>query len=287
MAATEANAEREEPEVDSVASFVPPDRLGSGEYPSLVNLLLGAALEAGDVLLRPVREWETSETAGPEDEADADRARYALAGLLLDASETATRAVSTAAQVAGAIVRLGASAFQAVAPESLVEAGQRRFEAWVARGENEVERWVRIGRREEPRSRELARHVFTRTVDDTVSMLSRNPGVEALIRVRVDSYIAYLHEHPERVEPLVRQLGDGYIDYLHEHPEQVQDLIQSQSVSLGTEIVDGVRERTVTADSFFETLIRSLLRREPRAELPEPSPEVKQWAEQARLRPPR
>ena len=159
MSAIDANAEREEPEADQAESFAPPDRPDFGEYPSLVNLLLGAALEAGDALLRPVREWETSEPARPEvaepppDETNVDRTRYALVGLLLDASETARRAVSTAAQVAGAIGRLGASAFQSVAPESVVEAGQRQFDAWVARCEDEVERWVRIGRREEPRSR--------------------------------------------------------------------------------------------------------------------------------------
>ena len=40
------------------------------------------------------------------------------------------------------------------------------------------------------------------------------------------------------------------------------------------EITDEVRERVVTADSALEALARRLFRRPPRAELPEPPPEV-------------
>jgi 16S rRNA A1518/A1519 N6-dimethyltransferase RsmA/KsgA/DIM1 with predicted DNA glycosylase/AP lyase activity len=70
---------------------------------------------------------------------------------------------------------------------------------------------------------------------------------------------------------------DGYIDYLTTNPE-VQELVQLQSTSLATEVVEEVRERSVSADTFLEGIARSLLRRVPRAFLPEPPPEVRSAA---------
>jgi hypothetical protein len=60
--------------------------------------------------------------------------------------------------------------------------------------------------------------------------------------------------------------------------EGVQELIQSQSVSLAGEVVEEVRERAVSADDFFEGVIRAMFRRPRRSELPEPPPEVKKQA---------
>ena len=44
-----------------------------------------------------------------------------------------------------------------------------------------------------------------------------------------------------------------------------------------------MRERTVSADNVFEMIARSILRRTPREELPEPPPEVQRRAERAVL----
>lgn len=70
---------------------------------------------------------------------------------------------------------------------------------------------------------------------------------------------------------------DEYIEYLTQNPE-VKDLVQQQSSSLATEVIEEVRERTVSADTFLEGLARSLLRRLPRSRLPEPPPVVQQSA---------
>lgn len=70
---------------------------------------------------------------------------------------------------------------------------------------------------------------------------------------------------------------DRSISYLTTSDE-IQDLIQSQSVSLAGEVVEEVRERAVSADNFFEGVIRSMLRRPPRSDLPEPPPEIKEQA---------
>ena len=56
-----------------------------------------------------------------------------------------------------------------------------------------------------------------------------------------------------------------------EMQEFVQDLIGQQGVGMATSIMDNARSVTLTADEGGEALVRWLLRRTPRRELP-PSP---------------
>jgi hypothetical protein len=67
---------------------------------------------------------------------------------------------------------------------------------------------------------------------------------------------------------------ESSVQYLAERPE-IQDLIQSQGIGLASEVVDEVRERTISADTVLEGVFRAILRRTPRSELP-PPPEVVQ-----------
>lgn len=62
---------------------------------------------------------------------------------------------------------------------------------------------------------------------------------------------------------------DQYIEYLTTNPE-VQELVQTQSTGLANEVIEEVRERTVSADSLLEGMARSFLRRLPRRALPPP-----------------
>jgi hypothetical protein len=71
---------------------------------------------------------------------------------------------------------------------------------------------------------------------------------------------------------------DMVVDYLASD-EKIQDLIQSQSVGLIDEILEETRERAVSADNVLEMLVRNMLRRAPRSELPGPPPEVLAQAE--------
>lgn len=66
---------------------------------------------------------------------------------------------------------------------------------------------------------------------------------------------------------------DETIDYLAENPG-VQQLITSQTTSLAEEVVEEVRERTVSADILLEGLGRALFRRKPRHSLPPPPVEA-------------
>jgi hypothetical protein len=111
---------------------------------------------------------------------------------------------------------------------------RRRYDGLVLRGQKEVDRWVETGRTEDARSRSLAQSALDGSVDQSITFLTENEGV--------------------------------------------QELIQSQGVSLASEVVEEVRERAVSADNFFEGVIRAMFRRQPRSALPDPPPEVKEQA---------
>jgi len=67
---------------------------------------------------------------------------------------------------------------------------------------------------------------------------------------------------------------DSSLDYLASEPK-IEELIQSQSVSILDEIIEEVRERTVSADYLIEDFLRMIFRRPLRAELPTPPLELK------------
>jgi hypothetical protein len=79
-----------------------------------------------------------------------------------------------------------------------------------------------------------------------------------------------------------RDTTEDSIDFLASNPS-VQELVQTQSTGLAAEVIEEVRERTVSADTFLEGIARNILRKTPRAILPAPPPEVKEHA--ASLRP--
>ena len=70
------------------------------------------------------------------------------------------------------------------------------------------------------------------------------------------------------------QTIDEYIEYLARSPE-LQELVQSQSEGLAGEVVEELRERTVSADAFLEGFARRMMGRAPRRALAEPPPEVR------------
>jgi hypothetical protein len=67
----------------------------------------------------------------------------------------------------------------------------------------------------------------------------------------------------DTIDELIRHMADN---------QEIRQLVQQQSVGLATEVVGGVRSRTVSADALVERLARSLLRRpSPRPNPDEPA----------------
>ena len=69
---------------------------------------------------------------------------------------------------------------------------------------------------------------------------------------------------------LFRKESNASMDQLGSAPA-LQDLVRKQSAGLTQDVLDEVRERTVTGDYVAEHLARTLLRRVPRKYLPQSS----------------
>jgi hypothetical protein len=117
-----------------------------------------------------------------------------------------------------------------------------------------------------------------------------NSRFDSLIR-RGESEVARLAEIGKVEEYRSRKLAltatnetvDSSIDYLADN-EELQELITMQGVGIAGEALEEVRERTVSADDFFESVVRAFLRRTPRGRLEAPSREVR--LRTVRIRPP-
>ncbi len=258
---------------------------GIAAYQSLARLLVGATILGGDELLKRVRAWEEqhsqddAKTPSPEDETATDRLRYAMVGLLFEAPETAARGVIRTAEMAESVTQSGERVFGPVLRSRLFGPVRRRGQKLQERVKTSVDRWVEVGRAEEVVGQDMAQDLTPQLIDDVVAVFANNEAIQNLIRVQAGEYLTYLDEEPKDLDPLVQKVGDQYIKYLRvDNPDDVQALIAGQTIGLTSEIADEVRERTVTADSVVEMFVRSLLRRAPRQDLPEPTPEVKQRA---------
>ena len=79
------------------------------------------------------------------------------------------------------------------------------------------------------------------------------------------------------VEHAFYETIDFWIQYFADNQEVV-DLVTSQSVSFAEEVVEEVRERTVSADNLLEGLLRYAMKRTPREELSEPPAHIRRQA---------
>jgi hypothetical protein len=120
-------------------------------------------------------------------------------------------------------------------------------------------------------------------VRQVLPLLIRDAVLADLIRAQVGEYMEYLRQNPAELETLIRSQGDRYIDYLNANPDSVQNLVQGQTTSLAGDVRDEVRERTVTGDSLAEMIVRGVLRRKPREELPPPPEPAQRRAKTHRL----
>lgn len=113
-----------------------------------------------------------------------------------------------------------------------------------------------------------------RLVDKFVVYLTRNEYVDRLVDAYTDRVIERL-ESSDRLAEVVRRETNRYIAYLEDHPEIIEALVEEQSYSVAGSMSGTIRRRTVTADNALEAVVRRVLRRRPRREVPAPPPEVR------------
>jgi hypothetical protein len=114
-----------------------------------------------------------------------------------------------------------------------------------------------------------------------------NPAQKSLDRLaargqsEIDRWVSRGREEEYRSRQLAQDAAsttlDESITYMAQNPA-LEELVQQQSVSFANQILELIRGNAVSADYFFEGLVRYALRRRPRYLLPEPSPEVQSQA---------
>lgn len=207
---------------------------------SLTRLLVGGAIEGADELVQRLRQWE--QAARPP------------ADIIMPAPD---------------------------------ETGEERLRYTLVGLVFEAEDQARSGLGTLERASDRALGVLARTLrpvtDSRLARPVRRRVDAAIVRgeseVRRWARVGRLEETHGRA--MARQVVSGTADELIEHLAQnpeVRDLVQEQSMGVAAEVMDEMREQTVTADTLAERLVRNLLRRTPREELPEPPATVQDQA---------
>jgi hypothetical protein len=210
-------------------------------YMAVVRLLVGGTVEGAAELVKRLEKWEAELTtvegaARPgEIRSDGDVVRYMLVGMALSAGDGVRRQAVKLAQASDLFWRFTGSAAQPLVNNRVTGAVTGPFD-------RALERLVTRGQKRVNEWVELGR--------------AQEPGARRIAR---KAYLATI---------------DEVIGLLAENKE-LAALVQNQSVGLATEAVDEFRSRTVSADAIAENIVRRILRRPPRAELPAPSDEAR------------
>ncbi len=211
-------------------------------YMAVVELLVGGAVEGLAELADRVAQWQAEQTTPERPPAagavagDDDEALYLLVGMALAAGAEARRRV-----------------------RELVHSSDRF--------------WRRAGQAAKPLADSRLTSVIGRPLDRALRQLASRS------QQQMDDWIALGQAHEPGMRRMARdvytQIIDDFISNLAENQE-LADLVQKKSVGLAAEAVDELRSRTVSADAMAEGLIRRVLRRPPRTELPAPSEDFRQ-----------
>lgn len=277
---------------------------------ALARLLAGGALQGSDMLLARLKEWEQKNPEDPAlleakpDETDLDRGRYALIGMLLDTTERLESGIARTGRVGKTLSNLTAVPFRRVGNSLPLRPFRSGFDRLVQRGEQQMDGWVQRGRSADLRSRRMTQEVVTNSIEEVVNYFAVNEQVQVLVRGQINllvegipytpeldqlvkvlagNYIQYLQDNPAVLDSMVQSVADQYIDHLHEEPEKVQDIIQGQSVGLVQTILEEIRQRFISVDEVLELVVRRILKRAPRSQLPPPPERVLARAETGRL----
>lgn len=215
-------------------------------YMAVVKLLIGGTVEGTAQLLDRLQAIEDEIRAEADYNAigeintTADVLRYAFVGFALSASDTARNSVLRWTEASDMFWRVTGSAIEPFT--------ENRFTGFfTAPFERAFERLHQRGEEKVSSWVELGRQ--------------QEPTSRKMAR------LTYL------------RIVDEFIDHLAEN-EELAELVQEQSVSLAAEAVDSMRSRTVSADTIAERVVRRMLRRPPRDELPPPPEAIIRAAEE-------
>lgn len=268
---------------------------------SLVRLLVGSTLVSVETVQSRLQAWEAearvadAELPPPEPTAFA---KHVAIGLMFEGLDRTRQARQLLWKLTRASAKTGATLTRPLTRSFLFAPLRAVARQAQAAGEERLVALANRGRLEEPQARQLALKMAPAVMDEIVRYLTNNTAVHQLVQSEVSRVVPELQADAQldslvdsqvarvvdklventAVQKLVRAQADIYIGHLQENPEPIQDIVQGQSLGLATEVMDEVREKTVTADTLIEEVVRRILRRPPRSELPLPPPEVRKRA---------
>lgn len=224
-------------------------RRGRGRLRTLARLSLGGMLLAMDTLTDQLQQWAEKDTQPPPDQPPAESVlkpmhewetvlnntsrksgRYALIGFISDSQARLKQGGEILRRAGQTAENVIDFAAKPLRTSRVLTPVRSGFQTLLERGEAQVAHWVKLGRAEEARSRALAQTALHQLIDESMDELAENPRVQILI----------------------------------------QEVVQTQSLGLADEVVEEIRERTVTADLILERLVRLRFGRPPRESLPAP-----------------
>jgi hypothetical protein len=219
------------------AQPAPPPALEFERLQLLTRFLMGTALTGGDQLMEILRGVHQDSVANfavtaPQrdlgDETTANLLRYLSIGLLVEGQKRAARAVRD-----GFYLTLGTTGWflrtlDRFTNNRLAHPLRRPVETRVRGVGQGVTRLVNVGKREEQQSRALAGETVGEIIDQVLDYVAENPEISDFI----------------------------------------QQLIGQQSVGMAGVVRDNARRLSVTGDNVAEGVVRRILRRKSRQDLP-------------------
>ena len=192
---------------------------------AVTRLVVGAALEGSDELMRRLRIWEdaarekAATTPPTSDTSQAAEFRYAVIGLLLEGETRVRQGIQRLEQAtAQATQRVTRTVDPNGWPAPRSPLG-RTLDRFLASRQQDIARWREAGRQAEHEGRLTAQEALATSTHEVFGYMAQEP--------------------------------------------QVRDLIQQQGVTMASTALGEVRSRTATADRWVERVVRKALGMQP------------------------
>jgi hypothetical protein len=206
----------------------------------LARFLVGIVVFGVDELMERIRLVEQGLDSQPrlvgqdqesEDEGAGDLLRYLAIGAFLRGQRRVANGVRRGLRISLGTTTWALGKLDRLTDNSLTRPLRRPIEARVRNWEQAADLMMREGKQGELQGRLLATETIGEITDDMIGWIAMNPELN----------------------------------------EVIQELVGKQSIGMATTIRDNARQMTVVSDDVLEHIIRRILRRQPRSELP-PSP---------------
>lgn len=209
---------------------------------AVLRLIVGLTLEGTDELSRRLREWETRITQEHEPPSSSS-------------TGTQSKSLSEGERLYYALIGMSFAARQRV---------ERDMTEWLSSPGRVMQGLIDL-------TNDLSENPLLRPLVQPIK--EQAEAVSQHVHDEIERWVAIGQAEEQRSRAVARiavpEVIDEVLEMLADNPE-LQDLIQQQSVGLAGEVVDSVREVTVTADSVVEAIARRILGRKPRRQLPPP-----------------